>query len=194
MVTPRSIVVVMAVVMAAAGLILAAAAHARGGADAVPRPIIAAYRHSATERDWQRLAAENEQPLREIISASDPAKEALASLDASVLSPHHWTLTQFMVRTLSELHAKSIWEARVQLGNEDYTRQALHDADWDGSNAWEVMEGVRGETLQILVWLEKVRTGGSEQAEQTQMLVARLLDAASRSESNPAARLPRRSV
>jgi hypothetical protein len=198
--TSRSIIVVLAAGLATAAL--ASCASARTGSPgrtdtpngapasvrarvmpcAPGKPAAGALRGSALEREWLRLDDENEKPLRDIVAEGNSAKDALASLDASVLTKHNWTLTRYLVRTLHELHSNSIWEARVQLGNEDYAQQALHDALWDGSNAWDIMDGVRGETIAILVWLEKVRTSASQQAEQTRTIVSRLLDAASRLE------------
>src|SRR5262245_10783833 len=57
------------------------------------KPVVAALKHSKLEKAWKELEVPNEAPLRKIIEQDTLAKEALASLEQSVLTPHKWTFT-----------------------------------------------------------------------------------------------------
>ena len=135
----------------------------------------AAARRSSSQ--WQSLEAENESPLREIVAGNWRAAQALESLESTVLGPHGWTLTKYTVRLLAELHSRSIKDATIQLRNEDYAQQTLHDAVWDGVNAWDIESDARFDTLEILLALEVARTTDNPQFEHAQAVAAHLLAA-----------------
>jgi hypothetical protein len=143
---------------------------ATGGARVIPcvlsEPIVGAFRRSPLERHWRELEKDVEQPLRRILSAQHTPHRALESLDKKILQRHDWTLTRYLVRLLRELKATDLNAARTLLQTEAYAQHALSKAMWDGSNGWDVVDGVRSETLEVLAWIEDVRTSRTPVANQ----------------------------
>ena len=146
-----------------------------GAPPGIPVPKAASVARSC---EWQRLEAEVEQPLRALTAEGSSAKYALASLDSDTLKPHDWTLTRYLVRVLRELQPHSLKEATINIGNENYAQASLRDAVWDGVNAWSVVEDVRVQTMEILLWLETVRTTDNAHADEARALSETLLNAA----------------
>jgi hypothetical protein len=141
-----------------------------GGARVIPcvlsEPIVGAFRRSPLERHWWELEKDVEQPLRRILSTRHTPHQALESLDKKILQRHDWTLTRYVVRLLRELKATDLNAARTLLQTEAYAQRALSKAMWDGSNGWDVVDGVRSETLEVLAWIEDVRTSRTPIANQ----------------------------
>ena len=173
-------------VLCAATTVLAACADAglprpdrrperTGAPPGIPVPKSASVARSC---EWQRLEAEVEQPLRALAAEGFSAKQALASLDHDTLKPHDWTLTRYLVRVLRELQPRSLKEATINIGNENYAQASLRDAVWDGVNAWSVVEDVRVQTMEILLWLETVRTTDNAHADEARSISETLLNAA----------------
>ena len=129
------------------------------------------------EREWARIDAEYEQSLRDILSEGT-AMDILASLDKDVLKPHGWSLSRYLVRVIRELQSNSMREAGVEIGQETYAEAALRDATWDGYNAWDIVQSVRSETLQIFVFIEKTRTTDNPRARDAQRVADGLINAA----------------
>lgn len=151
------------------------------GVKTCPEPKPAADGSKATnqyEREWQRIDAEYEQPLREVVNANSSAQYALATLDKDVLKPHNWSLSSYLIRVIRELKSSSVRGASVEIGNETYAEASLRDASWDGVRAWDIVQGVRVETLNLFVWLEKARTTDNPHAQQAQSVADGLLNAA----------------
>ena len=151
---------------------------------AMAKPIVEAYRRSAFERYWRALEGEIEEPLRKVIEPGYLASSALASLEYDMLSRYDWSLTRYLVRLLRELEAEDLPSARALLGNEAYAEHVLDDAMWDGTNGWRVVRLVRAQTLEILRWLDDVRTGRAGEddleSEETPMAMPALVAEAQR--------------
>ena len=153
--------------------------HARG-VKACPAPKAAAdgSKSNQYDREWQRIEAEYEQPLRDVVNANTSAEYALATLDKEVLKPRKWSLSSYLIRVIRELQSGSVREAGVEIGHETYAEAALRDAFWDGNNAWDIVQGVRGQTLDIFVGLEKARTTDNPKAHDAQVVADGLINAA----------------
>lgn len=160
--------------------------HPRGAVAARPclliAPAVAAVRRSRYEREWQAVEKRLEPSLRAIVNEGVTSKEALASLDNDVLKPHKWSLSRYLVRVIHELQADSVQEASVEIGHEAYSEATLRDAHWDGYNAWNVVEGVRAETLEILLSLENARTTENPKAQDAQRVADKLMQVAKTAE------------
>jgi hypothetical protein len=156
--------------------------HPRGGLAARPcpliGPVVAVLRGSKHEREWKRVEKTLEPTLREIVNEGITSREALASLENDVLKPHKWSLSRYLVRVIRELQSDSVHEASVEIGHEAYTEASLRDAHWDGYNAWDVVEGVRAETLEILLSLENARTSENPKAQDAQKVADGLMQVA----------------
>lgn len=123
---------------------------------ALGKQVAQVFRTSPLERHWRRIEKDIEKPLREVVDAGYLARDALESLEGAVLKRHDWTLTRYMVRVLRELEAPDLGTATSLLRSESYAQHALHDATWDGANGWDVVRGVRAETLEILKGIDDV--------------------------------------
>lgn len=143
-----------------AGEAQGASAGARVFSCALVAPVRSLFRNSALEKRWRQVEAETEQPLRSLLATDLTSKEALLSLDRSVLERHDWTLTRYLVRVLRELEAPDLQAADNLLRLEAYAEHALRDAMWDGTNGWDVVSAVRAETLETFAALEKERKAG----------------------------------
>jgi len=151
----------------------------KGGVACPPSRSAGADKDNRFEREWDRIDAEYEQPLRDILAESTTATtDALASLDHDVLKPHNWSLSRYLVRVIRELQANSVREAGVEIAHETYAEAALHDASWDGYNAWDIVQNARGETLQIFVSIEKTRTTDNPKARDAQRVADGLINVA----------------
>jgi hypothetical protein len=153
--------------------------YPKGGVACPSSRSAAAAKDDKFEREWDRIDAEYEQPLRDILAAGSIATtDAVASLDKDVLKPHNWSLSRYLVRVIRELQANSIREAGVEIGQETYAEASLRDATWDGYNAWDIVQNVRGETLEIFVSIEKTRTTDNPRAGDAQHLADGLIHVA----------------
>jgi hypothetical protein len=142
-----------------------------------PQP--SAEKPSQFEREWDRIDAEYEKPLRDILGeGSLSTTDALAALDKEVLKPHNWSLSRYLVRVIRELQANSIREAGVEIGQETYAEASLRDGTWDGYNAWTIVQDVRGQTLQVFVAIEKARTTDNPRMADAQKVADGLLNVA----------------
>jgi hypothetical protein len=166
---------------------------ARVASCALSQPIVDAFRRSPLERYWREIEKDVEEPLRSILATRHSPHQALESLDKKILQRHDWTLTRYLVRLVRELEAQDLNSARTLLQMDAYAQHALSDAMWDGSNGWNVVSGVRSETIEVLSWLEDVRnsrtpiahqhnTSGVPWAKQAQEVTDRLLEAAAERE------------
>ena len=132
------------------------------------KPIVTALRHSKLERYWKELEDPNEAPLRKIIEQDTLAKDALASLEQSVLTPHKWTFTRYTVQVLRALRVQDLKQATALLRQEAYLRSTLRYVAWDGPPAFDTINSARVETIELFNFLEDTRTGGGPDAEQMQ--------------------------
>lgn len=134
-------------------------ARARVISCALGKQVAQVFRGSPLERHWRRIEKDIEKPLQEVVGAGYLARDAFESLKGAVLERHEWTLTRYMVRVLRELEAPDLATATALLRSESYARHALDDATWDGTNGWDVVRGVRAETVEILKWIDDVASG-----------------------------------
>jgi hypothetical protein len=123
------------------------------------KTISGTLRNTMLERHWRELEQDTEQPLRQIVSSRATVQSALESLDERVLDRHDWSLTRYLVRLLRELEAPDLRAAQSLLQMDAYAQSALQDAAWDTANGWDVVSRVRGESIQILMWIDDVRAG-----------------------------------
>jgi len=151
----------------------------KGGVQCPTSRSATAPKDNRFEREWERIDAEYEQALQDILAEGNVSTtDALATLNKDVLKPRDWSLSRYLVRVIHELHSNSIREAGVEIGQETYAEAALRGASWDGYNAWDIVQNVRGETLQMFVFLEKTRTTDNPKAREAQRVADGLINAA----------------